>query len=790
MLQWIVEHGGRRRALHCGLMAAAALFVLSLGISVSGISERSREEARLQQTRLWQAAGVQMELSRLMVMVQRHTAGDERGDAALLGRQFSILLSRIAQLDRGDDVAEHAEITRLRQRLPEIRALLAPVGGWLAQLVAGETGVAVDISDALDRLEAMLRQASLQLYLARQVAEEGGMRRLEWTLLACMLGLVASAGLLLLLLRLESRRAQRMLVTAEAAARQQRQAERTLRVLIDSLPAMVSVYDRQGRYLFFNDAYARFHGLPEDTTAIGRDPEGLGIPLDATLEQALAGRPVLPFNEFVSRDTEGRRRTLLATAAVVDDESGGAGRIVHVAFDISERKAAEDRVRHLAEHDALTDLPNRVLFASRLRHALAVARRQEEHGGPPRSFALHCLDLDRFKEVNDSLGHQGGDALLLAATERMRTCLRRGDTLARLGGDEFAIIQAEVESEDEAARLAARLVRVMALPFVIGGCTVHSGASIGSVLAPAHGRSAQELQQHADIALYRAKSEGRGRAVQFSPDMAAALAERRELEADLREAILGGEELFLEFQPKFDLGLSGPVPAGCEALLRWRHPRRGLVSPATFIPITEEAGMAVALSRLVLRLACAQISGWMRQGLEVPVAVNLSAQHFASDQAVALVQEALEASGVPARLLEIEVTEGVFIRNTAAAGSALAALRALGVRVALDDFGTGYSALGYLQHLPFDVVKIDRAFVRDLRPGYVSGVRIVDAIVRLAHGLGAQVVAEGVEKAEQLEVLRRLGCDSVQGFLLARPMPAVEMEALFETAPEAAGKVA
>jgi diguanylate cyclase (GGDEF)-like protein/PAS domain S-box-containing protein len=791
VLQWIVSHGGRRRAFQGGLVAAALLFVLSLGVSLVRINEQYQLEARIQRSGLWMAAQAQVELSRMMSLLQRHMVGDPDASAATVKLQYEILLSRLKLFSSGGGASEYAEMTTLRDKVSDIQALLVPVEGWLSQLINGDQELDAQIDAALDRLEILLRQAAQQLQLERQAAAVdalGGLRSLHWTLLGCMAGLLASVGLLLLLLRLESCRAQRMLGNAEAAARLQRQAERTLRVLIDSLPTMVSAYDRRGRYLFFNEAYARFHGLREDRLAIGRTPEALGVMLDAALEQALGTQTAAPFVECEAADIHGDIRTLLATAAPVHDEYGGAGQVVHVALDISDRKAAEQRVRHLAEHDALTDLPNRVLFATRLRHALSVARRQEEAGGARRSFALHCIDLDRFKDVNDSLGHQAGDSLLLAAAERMRACLRRGDTLARLGGDEFAILQTDVGEEEEAARLANRLVRVLGLPFVIDGCTVQTGASIGSVMAPLHGRSAQELQQCGDIALYRAKAEGRGRAVRFSPEMAAALTERRELEADLRIALLKGDELFLVYQPKFDLGRTEPV--GCEALLRWRHPRRGMISPAVFVPITEEAGLAADLSRLVLRLACGQIRDWMAQGLEVPVAVNLSAQHFAGDQALVLVQEALAAGGVPARLLEVEVTEGVFIRNAAAAREALAALRALGVRVALDDFGTGYSSLSYLQHLPFDVVKVDRAFVQDLRPGHGSGVRVVDAIVRLAHGLGAQVVAEGVELPEQLEVLRRLGCDSVQGFLLGRPMPPEELEALFDARGEWSGKVA
>jgi diguanylate cyclase (GGDEF)-like protein/PAS domain S-box-containing protein len=771
----LAGHAARRRVFQFGLAVASLLFVLSLGVSLLNVSVQYRMEARVQRSGLWMASQAQVELARTVTVLHRHAAG--LVDPDRLALQFEILLSRIDLLGSGDRPSEYAELDRLRQRLPEILAMMAPAEPLLFRLLAGEADALPEIVAVLERVETVLWQANQQMHLERQAAAQdavGGLRSLHWTLLFCMLGLFVSAGLLTTLLALESRRARRHLLGARDAALRQEEAERMLRVLINSLPAMVSAYDNQGRYLFCNEAHARFHGLGDEGAVIGRAPAELGVAMDAGLQRALQGQAAEPFAEYPATDPQGQQRTLLATAAPVDDGEGGHGRVVHVALDITSRKAAEDQVRHLAEHDALTGLPNRLMFGTRLRQALATTRRQDGRGG----FALHCVNLDRFKQVNDSLGHHGGDQLLLAASERMRACLRLGDTLARLGGDEFAVIQAGIEGPQDAARLSARLVMMLARPFVVDGCTVHSGGSIGSVLAPEHGGTAEALQQRADIALHRAKQDGRGRAVCFSPEMAAALAERRVLEADLRQA-LEAEALHLVFQPKFRLGIGWPI--GCEALLRWNHPRRGAVSPATFVPVAEDAGMAAALSRLVLRQACRQIRAWQAQGLSLPVAVNLSALHFASDQAVALVEEALAASGVPAALLEVEVTEGVLIHNAAAARAALSALRARGVRVALDDFGTGYSSLSYLQKLPFDVVKVDRAFVQDLSPGG-SGARIVDAIVRLAHGLGAEVVAEGVERPEQLASLAQLGCDVVQGFLLGRPMPPDQLAALFADA--------
>jgi diguanylate cyclase (GGDEF)-like protein/PAS domain S-box-containing protein len=766
----------RRRVFQLSLGIASLLFVLSLGVSLLNVSSQYRMEARVQRSGLWMASQAQMEAIRTLALLERQAAGE--AEPAQVALQFGILMSRLDLLGSGDRPTEFVELERLRERLPEIGQVMASVEPLLARLLAGEGAVRPGIVAALNRVESLLLHANQQLHLERQAAVQGavgGLRSLHWTLLACMLGLIVSAGLLTTLLALESRRARRHLQGASAPAMRQRQAERTLRVLIDSLPAMVSAYDGQGRYLFLNEAHARFHGLGEERAVIGRSPAELGVTMDAGLRRALHGHAAEPFAEYLATGPEGQQRTLLATAAPVDDGQGGHGRVVHVALDITSRKAAEDQVRHLAEHDVLTGLPNRLLFSTRLRQALAMLRQQRDGRG---GFALHCVNLDRFKDVNDSLGHHGGDQLLLAASERMRACLRLGDTLARLGADEFALIQTGIGGAQDAARLSARLVSLLARPFVIDGCTIHCGGSIGSVLAPEHGATAEALQQRAGIALHQAKLDGKGRAVAFSPGMEAALADRRALEADLRQA-LEEEALYLVFQPKFRPGAGRPI--GCEALLRWDHPCRGAVSPAVFVPVAEEAGMAAALSRFVLRRACEQIHAWQAQGLSVPVAVNLSALHFASDQAVTLVDEALAISGVPAALLEVEVTEGVLIRNAAAARAAISALRARGVRVALDDFGTGYSSLSYLQKLPFDVVKVDRAFVQDLSPGG-SGARIVDAIVRLAHGLGAEVVAEGVERPEQLALLAELGCDAVQGFLLGRPMRPEQLAGLFSGA--------
>ncbi|MFC7610094.1 putative bifunctional diguanylate cyclase/phosphodiesterase [Teichococcus aestuarii] len=770
LLRWLWQG---RRLVRLGLGLTALLFVISLGASLAHLPGKYRQEAKVRRSALWLSSNAALEAAQFESSLHRYLGG--RLDAERLEEQFEVLYSRIILLQSGDGPEEYANMERLHALAPAMLRDLDAMEVALRVLMAGDPAAAGRIELTLARLRDQLHDTNRHLHLEQRRAVDhllGDLRGLKWLFLFCAVGLLVSVALLILMLALESRRAHRSLTSARAAMARQAEAERTLLALMNSLPAMISVFDPQGRHLFVNEAYARFHGVSE-ASVIGRRPEALGLPPGdlERLPQALACEGPLPFLERAMTDQGGQQRALLGTAVAVDDGNGAPGRVVFVSLDISDRKMAEERVRHMAEHDVLTGLPNRLLFGERLNRTLAQALAGGDGG-----FALHGIDIDNFKAVNDSLGHPAGDQLLQAAAMRMLGCLRPGDMLARISGDEFAVIQPGVPDASEARELAARLVRAMAEPFHLEGRPLHSGISVGTVLGPEHGRSAAVLQQRSDIALYRAKAEGRGRAVLFDPAMEEALQERRQLALELAEA-LRAEALALVYQPKFSIASLGPV--GCEALLRWNHPVRGPISPARFVPLAEESGMAEALGRYVLRQACRQIRRWQEEGLEVPVAVNLSANLFAGEQAVRMVAAALEEGGVQPRLLEIELTEGVFIHSAEAAQLALEALHRLGVRVALDDFGTGYSSLGYLQHLPFDVLKVDRTFVRELHPENCNSRWIVDTILRLARGLGVRVVAEGVETAEQLAVLRQLGCDAAQGFLLGRPMPAAEIAVLY-----------
>ena len=428
--------------------------------------------------------------------------------------------------------------------------------------------------------------------------------------------------------------------------------------------------------------------------------------------------------------------------------------------DMTIRRQVEARIEHMAKHDALTGLANRTQLRIRLDESLARANRGD-------NFAVLCLDLDRFKAVNDTLGHPVGDDLLRAVTARVRANIREMDTAVRLGGDEFAIIQASVDQPDDATALARRLIEELARPYEIQGHSIVVGVSIGVAIGPQDGTSPDTLLKHADLALYRAKAEGRGTWRFFEAEMDARMQARRRLELDLRRAIVD-EQFELLFQPLVQVG-SGIIN-GFEALIRWRHPERGMVSPVEFIPLAEDTGLIVPLGAWVLHRACEEAAGWPPH---VSIAVNVSAVQFRNPQLVDVVASALANAGLSGSRLEIEVTESIMLQDNVTTLAILHRLRALGVRISMDDFGTGYSSLSYLRSFPFDKIKIDQSFIRDLdKQGDARA--IVSAISGLGRSLGMRTTAEGVETAEQFEQLRADGCTEAQGYLFGRPMPGRE----------------
>lgn len=438
-----------------------------------------------------------------------------------------------------------------------------------------------------------------------------------------------------------------------------------------------------------------------------------------------------------------------------------------------ERRNAEAKVRFLAHHDALTHLPNR----ERLREAFDTALARSRRDGTP--VAVLAIDLDRFKEVNDAFGHAAGDALLRVVAERLRATTRQGDDIvARLGGDEFVVVQVGTNQPDGAGRLAERIVAVLGEPYELESGRAVCGASVGIAIGPVDGETVDQLLGFADAALYRAKADGRGAARFFEPRMDAALRARRNLERDLRVAV-HEQHFTLQFQPL--QSLPHGTLAGFEALLRWTHPERGPISPAEFVPLAEETGLIVPLGAWVIEEACRQATGWPD---DVCVAVNLSPIQFRHGDIVATVAAALTTTGLPAHRLELEVTEGLLLRDTEAVIATLQALRRLGVSIAMDDFGTGYSSLAYLWRFPFDKLKIDRSFVSGMQRNDKAAT-IVQSVVALGRGLGLTVTAEGVETEAEANALRDMGCDLGQGWLLGRPIASESVAAWLRDRPAA-----
>jgi len=436
-------------------------------------------------------------------------------------------------------------------------------------------------------------------------------------------------------------------------------------------------------------------------------------------------------------------------------------------------EAANHQLRHLATHDTLTGLPNRALLDDRLGQAMALADRDG------RSFALLMCDLDRFKMINDSLGHRAGDELLKAVANRISSLVRGGDTVARFGGDEFVLLQNSIGEPDEASDLAGRVIAMLQDPITIAGIDVHTSPSIGIAFYPSDGTTLEALLARADAAMYSAKQRGRGKVQCFAPGMTAGSEDRVQLESDLHAAV-AQEQFRLFYQPKVDT-VTGAVRSA-EALIRWMHPTRGLISPADFIPLAEECGLISAIGEWVVREACRQARAWQVDGVAaLRVSVNISATQFRQDGLVELIRRALDDTMLEPRFLEVELTEGTVMNDAEQSVAILERLSRMGVLVSVDDFGTGYSSMSYLRRFPIDKLKIDQVFISDI-VNRAEDASIVGAIVSLAHSLHLKVVAEGVETPAQLDFLRALGCDEYQGYHFSRPLPAAEFEELLRSA--------
>ncbi|MDJ1157784.1 EAL domain-containing protein [Chelatococcus sp. SYSU_G07232] len=610
---------------------------------------------------------------------------------------------------------------------------------------------------------------------ARDQAE---LLRLQWLFSALVAGLIGSGAWLIVLLLTHNSlltRAHNELRAVTVNLRHQEEMLRTQNNLFDAALNNMSqglcMFDGGHRLIVANERYAWMYGLPPGELRAG-------MTLREILERIVAhdicsqeGADELFTNHQAAGDLTrpaGFLHTLRDGRIIaVSQRAMPDGGWVATYEDITERQRTEARIAYLARHDALTKLPNRIVFHERVAQALARARR---HGD---QLAVLYLDLDHFKNVNDTLGHAVGDALLRSVAERLRSVIREEDTIARLGGDEFAIVQLAIKHPADAGQLARRIVEALSQPFDLGDHQVLIGTSVGIAVAPANGEDADQLMKHADIALYDAKSEGRSTYRFFEPQMDQRLQARRALELDLRGALEHGE-FELHFQPLVNLTSRKII---CfEALVRWAHPERGLVPPSEFIPVAEEIGLIVPIGEWILRQACSEAMHWPE---DISVAVNLSSIQFQRSNVVRTVSQTLLETGLPANRLELEITETVLLQESDETLTSLHALRALGVRLSMDDFGTGYSSLNYIRRFPFDKIKIDQCFVQDVATNKDS-LTIVHTIVALGRSLEMTTTAEGVETQEQLTMLRAAGCAEAQGSLFGMPTPASGVAALLQ----------
>jgi len=523
----------------------------------------------------------------------------------------------------------------------------------------------------------------------------------------------------------------------------------------------LSMFDAQDRLVVANRRFREMYGLERQDATLGaslasllgtgRTHELLGGDAQAAGFRRLA--------RIAARGHEITRELRLANGRIIETTlspvKNGGWLAVHL--DVTEQRAALARMAHMARHDALTELGNRILFHERLTEALLRVPKGVQ-------VAVLCLDLDGFKSVNDTLGHPIGDRLLQEVAARLRGKIDEGDLVARLGGDEFAVVQSGRRQPEAAMRLATELIAAVGETYSFDGQIVRVGVSIGVSVAPDDTRDADTLLRNADIALFRAKVEGRNAARAFEPEMDARLRERRNLEIELRDAI-ANDQFELHYQPQINLQANRVT--GFEALVRWRHPARGLLPPSAFLSLSEETGLIDQIGEIVLRRACKEAADWPD---DIGVAVNVSPVQFRRKGLALTVVSALAESGLTPHRLDLEITETALMQYTESVLETLADLREMGVSISMDDFGTGYSSLSYLRNVPFDRIKIERSFIEDIDKSSESDA-IVRAIVSLGRSLGISTIAEGVETPEQLDAVRELGCASVQGFVLSRAMP-------------------
>jgi len=666
-----------------------------------------------------------------------------------------------AGLGADSSIAMHRDDGQLLARFPHVEAMIGAnfkTGSAAQQAVFEQSSLSARLTspvDGRDRLIASRRLAAEPLVIIATRTVDSTLAK--WRSQTKFFIAVATCSILLIVLTLY--------LIFRQMTRQLSVDKERLDCAINNLSQGLLLFDSGGRIIVSNRSFIEMYGLSSDVVKPGCTLQEL---VRHRKETGSFAGDVDRYCRAIMRDMHRAQNALLETSdgrlietRKVPVASGGW---LATHEDVTERIRAQERIAHLAHYDALTELPNRVLMRGHLEHRVA----QLAEGKP---FAILYIDVDEFKGVNDTLGHEAGDELLRQVAQRLRSCVGPQDLVARLGGDEFAIVKEGAREQDTLSLLAEQIMQALRAPVACRGQQLPIDASIGIAIAPDHGSSIEDLLRSADLAMYAAKSEGRRTYRFFTPALDAQVRTRRQTEIDLRQALSGGQ-FDIHYQPLVDLATD--TVAGCEALLRWRHPGRGMISPAEFIPVAEETGLINEIGEWVLKRACAEAAGWPGHAR---LAVNVSPAQFRSKTLALRVASALEASGLAPDRLELEVTEAVLIRDDDEALTILHQLRDLGVHIALDDFGTGYSSLSYLRRFPFDKIKIDRSFVKDIAHPNGSST-IVQAVVTMAAACHMLTTAEGVETEAQREILRRLGCSQMQGFLFSPAVPAANLQTL------------
>ncbi|MBZ6077186.1 putative bifunctional diguanylate cyclase/phosphodiesterase [Microvirga puerhi] len=790
------------RILKAILAIVIGCFLLSAAYISSLVVER--QEALKQVSRYntsWLASQAVSEFTRLEQRLSAFSAPDGGVDRSEVELRFDILVSRAKLLHDGefqDFISRDPERQTTVEQLGDALAAAQPLIQNLDQ--PGNARKVLVLLRPLETKVTALASAANHYGAQRVTEDQHELIRLHWLFSSLAAGLIVCGFILLGLLgwhnRLltrahhdlrfladnlqktseELKKANKALGNAYAELQHQngvlqiqeielRTQNERFNAALNNMSHGLCMVDSTGHIIVFNARFAELFELESSVQpgatlgeliayADARGREGA-----AALRQICAEQQELIQNRRSATFIQGQPggKTIAVSHQPMSD-----GGWVATYEDITERRQAETQIAYMAHHDALTDLANRVLFREQMERSLVHAHRHDSR------VAVLCLDLDRFKDVNDTLGHETGDALLKLVAQRLLACVGEEDVVARLGGDEFAVLQLSIQEPHDAAVLAMRIVESLGAPYDIEGQEIVIGTSIGIAFAAEGSPTPDQLLKHADLALYRAKSGGRGTFRFFEPEMDEQLQARRVLEVDLRKALVNGEfELF--YQPQVDIRKK--VITGYEALLRWRHPERGIVSPGEFIPIAEDIGLISPLGEWVIQEACQEAAKWPAS---MKVAVNLSPVQFRNKNLVQCVKNALTASNLCPSRLEVEITESVLLQDNDATLATLHQLRKLGVRIAMDDFGTGYSSLSYLRSFPFDKIKIDQSFVQGLS-SRADCLAIVQSIAGLGANLGMSTVAEGVETEDQLIQLRAAGCTEVQGYYFGRPKPAREL---------------